>query len=321
MSQIEAEQLEPSAMPAVIGPPQPGEWVALKEQVDWLAESNLVPRTLQHKPSDIMVILLAGREIGVPPVMALSKIHVIDGRPSMSAELMLALVLRSGHELVIAHTDHLSCTVEARRRGAQKSSSFQFSMSDAETAGLAGKQVWKAHPAAMLRARAISAACRAVFPDVLMGISYVPEEVGADVDPFTGEVSAPVEETISEGDRVAFRERIMALTDSFRAQLRDTMKERGWNLARLPVRLRDDFLVELEGLESWIRPSGEPAAGDQTVVEGVLVSHVRPSDPDPEGRSRHGGDSDVTVAEVVGVCEVCGLDVGHEPGCPEDPTV
>jgi hypothetical protein len=64
-------------------------------------------------------------------------------------------------------------------------------MEDAHRAGLSGKGPWKSYPAAMLRARAISAMARAMFPDALSGVVYTPEELGAEVDDDGHVVSAP----------------------------------------------------------------------------------------------------------------------------------
>jgi hypothetical protein len=57
-------------------------------------------------------------------------------------------------------------------------------MDDAKRANLAGKNNWRSYPRAMLLARATAELCRALFPDVLAGISHTIEELadGDDVD-------------------------------------------------------------------------------------------------------------------------------------------
>ena len=54
-------------------------------------------------------------------------------------------------------------------------------MADAEAAGLAGKKNWKQYQDAMLTWRAVGKLCRVLFPDVVLGAGYVPEELGAEV--------------------------------------------------------------------------------------------------------------------------------------------
>lgn len=282
------------AATAVIGPPNPAEWGALKEQIEFIVRANALPAALRGKPADLMLVMLTGRELGIGPVQAISKIHVIDGKPSMSAELMLALVLRNGHEATIERTDNEACVIVARRRGAERSTTFSFTIQDARDAGLAVKDVWKKYPANMLWARCVSKMCRMVFPDVMMGVSYVPEEMGANIDPFTGDPDGS-EPLLSEDDAVAIMARIGALSDVYRDQLRDICKERGWVVRRLPERLKEDFLAELEGLEQWDTKGKPPVVpvDDDVVAEAEIVGETSGGDEDG------GAAPDVEPAEVV----------------------
>lgn len=88
-----------AAMPAPMGGALPTslEWSALERMADTLAESNVIPWRLKGKAADIAVILLAAREYGIPPLMALSKLPVVNGTPAPMGELMVALILRAGH--------------------------------------------------------------------------------------------------------------------------------------------------------------------------------------------------------------------------------
>ena len=171
-----------AGLPAVTAPPSPAEWEAMKQQAAVIARSGLAPKAV-NTPEKVLVIALKGRELSVPPMQALSHIHVIEGKPAMSAELMVALVLRAGHKVRVIESSAERCVVEGVRADDPHHASREtFSMADARAAGVAGKQVWKQYPKAMLRARATSALCRYMFPDTLMGASYVPEELGAEVD-------------------------------------------------------------------------------------------------------------------------------------------
>src|SRR5690606_14566168 len=66
-------------------------------------------------------------------------------------------------------------TYETLREGEPEPTRITWTIQQAAKAGLTGRQNWKAHPAAMLRARASAALARAVYPDVAMGI-YDPDE-------------------------------------------------------------------------------------------------------------------------------------------------
>lgn len=167
---------------AVSGPPSPMEWRAMREQAEVIAASGLAPRAVNTREK-VLVIALKGRELSIPPMQALAHVHVIDGKPTMSAELMVALVQRAGHRIRVVETSAQQCVVEGERADDPgRPSQVTWSMDDARTAGLVGKGPWTQYPAAMLRARAISSLCRFQFADVLMGVSYTPEELGVDVD-------------------------------------------------------------------------------------------------------------------------------------------
>jgi hypothetical protein len=128
------------ALPVAIGPPSATEWVALREQSQALAASRIVPSNLYGRADDVLLIVMAGRELAVPPVMALSRIHVVEGKPTLSAELMRALVLRAGHHLHVEKSTDTEVTIVGWRKGEQDyPSRVTWSMARAKTAGLAGK--------------------------------------------------------------------------------------------------------------------------------------------------------------------------------------
>lgn len=293
----------------VISAPSQHEWNQLWTQAEALSRSQLVPGALRGKPADLMVIWLTGRELQIPPMQALGKIHVIDGKASMSAELMASLVLRAGHEIVYEEQSAQACRLKVRRRGQESWSSFEFTIDDAITAGLCsikdgkpyarssnGKKLpWEQYPKSMNSARALSLACRAMFPDVMMGVSYVPEELGAEVDAFTGEViNDPTVETITDDEAAAFLHRIGQLDDAYKSALRETLKERGWVVRRLPARLKQALDDEIAGLEQWMsKPATDAVADDLDVVVGEVVPPVG------QAETEETDDDDVAEAVVV----------------------
>lgn len=144
-------------------------------------QSGLLPAEV-NTPQKALVIMTAGRELGVPATYALRNIHVVKGKPVCSAELLLALVRRTyGPSAIrVAKTTNSACTVQYREQGWDGVSEYTFSMDDARQAGVTGNNTWKAYPAAMLRARCISAVVRFAFPEAIAGL-YTPEEMGAEV--------------------------------------------------------------------------------------------------------------------------------------------
>ena len=132
-------------------------------------------------PEEALVILLTGRELGLSSMQSMRAIHVVQGRPVLSADLMGALVRRAPDcELwqIVTSTVQV-CTITTKRRADAAPVTMSWSMEDAKRAGLAAKDNWRAHPAAMLRARCTAALARAVYPDLLMGI-YDPDELDPD---------------------------------------------------------------------------------------------------------------------------------------------
>lgn len=157
--------------------PFASEWDAMKQMAEVLVESGFLPPNL-NTPNKALTVLLAGRELGVPPMQAIRGIHVVNGRPSLSAELMLALAYQNipGFKFEVQGNEQV-CKVTGQRPGGSPIT-ISFSISDAQRAGIANGDNWRKYPAAMLRARATSACLRIVAPDAIRGI-YTPDEIGA----------------------------------------------------------------------------------------------------------------------------------------------
>lgn len=146
---------------------------------DILAGSDIVPKDYQRKPGNILVAMQWGAEIGLKPLQAMQNIAVINGRPSIWGDAMLALVRGGGLLEYITETlseDSQIATCTVKRKGEEAYIST-FTMEDANKAGLAGKQgPWTQYPKRMLKLRARGYALRDVFPDVIKGMGYAEEE-------------------------------------------------------------------------------------------------------------------------------------------------
>lgn len=190
--QVPSLELAQRPAPASMGLPLPHEWQTIVHLATNLSRSNLVPVHLRNKPDDIIVIILVGRELSLPPMVALNNVNVIEGTPSLGAKLQMALVQRHGHEIwVETDPDGQSATAYGRRAGSDRVRQETFSLKDAQQAGLLsideegnikalsqqGKPMpWQQYPKHMLRARAVSALTSYEFADVMLGYTYTPEE-------------------------------------------------------------------------------------------------------------------------------------------------
>ncbi len=171
-----------------------------------ISQTDFIPKGLRGNVPAILACVMAGKEMGLPPMEALNKIDVIDGRPSPSAELMVAMVYRSGHEVYPGDISEESATAIGVRflpDGEKREHSFTFTMEDARRAGLGGKKNWKTYPGPMLYWRAVSQLIRMVFPDVMSAFkAYTGDELGEDdwtpPDPGTMAVAEDGHEDIAE---------------------------------------------------------------------------------------------------------------------------
>ncbi len=160
---------------------------------DLLAGSDIVPKDYQRKPGNILVAMQWGAEIGLQPLQAMQNIAVINGRPSIWGDAMLALVRSSGllefiREEISEDGVKATCTVKPKN---EEPVSSVFTMEDAKKAGLSGKQgPWTQYPKRMLKLRARSYALRDVFPDVLKGMAIAEEEKDKEIDITPAAVSA-----------------------------------------------------------------------------------------------------------------------------------
>lgn len=120
-------------------------------------------------------IILAGHELGLLPMASLRMLSCISGRIVPGAEAFGALARSKGHRLEIEDRPD-ECEVRIVRKDEVNPYVFTFTLAMAKKAGLIRQGPWIEHPAAMLRARAITGAVRAACPDVSLGL-YSDDEV------------------------------------------------------------------------------------------------------------------------------------------------
>lgn len=161
--------------------PAPKSTAEAMELAKTLASSQLIPKAFQQRPGDVFVAMMWSHSLGIPIVQGLQGIAVINGKPSLYGDALLAVCMGSGQmadieETVTGNADNLTATCKVTRRGKPTPVVSTFSIADARAAGLLGKPgPWQQYTRRMLKMRARAFALRDAFPDVLSGIASAEE--------------------------------------------------------------------------------------------------------------------------------------------------
>ena len=266
--------------------PSQGLWSNLKQQGRELINSGFLPNSIKT-PEQFVAIVLKGRECGIPPMQSCQHINIIQGKPTMSAELMLSQILKHcpGTKIWYPIRSNEKCEIRVVRPGS-KESTFEYSISDAKAAGLLGKDSWKKYPRAMLHARCVSEMARSLFPDAINGISYVPEEMGVEVNE-DGEIVVP-ETTKTPSKELAPASDTISVDQT-------TPKDKPDNPAYSPPKFDTKNPEHLKAVQKFLsqqntldlmetfcrRLEGKPFTKDNVVAEYQLINPEAP-DREPE---------------------------------------
>ena len=175
-----------------------------------MARSQLVPKEFVGKPSNILVAMQWGNELGLSPMQSLQNIAIINGKPTMYGDALLALVRADprclgveekvegeGDEQVATCTIKRGVSVMVGDREPEEVTRT-FSVADAKQARLWGKQgPWQQYPRRMLGMRARGFCMRDAFPDVLRGVITTEEAADYPTPKNMGQ-AVEVEETREE---------------------------------------------------------------------------------------------------------------------------
>ncbi len=147
-------------------------WTDQERMASAIAKSNLFGL---KSPDQVLALMAVAQAEGRHPGSVARDYHIIQGRPALRADAMLARFQQAGgtvHWLKYAD-DEVKAEFSHPQGG---SLTLSWTLKQAREIGLAGKDNWKNYPRAMLRARVISEGIRTVYPGVLTG-EYTPEEV------------------------------------------------------------------------------------------------------------------------------------------------
>lgn len=237
----------------------------VQSMAEILAKSNLLPEGLKGKAPDVVVQILAGQELGLAPMASIRGVHIVQGKPLLSADTMVALVLGSGlaeYFSLVEETD-TKVTYETKRKGSPHAQRATWSDDDTKQAGLNTKDNWRLHKKQMRRARARAILARDVYPDVLAGC-YDPDEIAVPLHP-TGPVDAIDADFVDVPDEPTPHE-ILALEHT---KSEAECKEMASVLAKLPAKWKDKANTAYKARLKWHR---EQKGDAPTVTEEVKAS-------------------------------------------------
>lgn len=123
----------------------------------------------------VLALMAVAQAEGRHPASVAKDYHIIQGRPALKADAMLARFQHAGGKVEWkVYTDECVTGVFSHAQGG--SLEVTWTMAQAKSIGLGTKDNWKNYPRAMLRARVLSEGIRSVYPAVIVG-EYTPEEV------------------------------------------------------------------------------------------------------------------------------------------------
>jgi len=154
---------------------------ALITMADKLYKSSLLPIALRNKPAEVLQILQMGSELGLKPMQSINSINVIQGKPTISSQLMIALIRQNCPNSFIKIEEDIEkkivkCTMARDKSEIDQAYTASWNMDKAKAMGMDKKDNYLKQPMTMLKWRAVSEAARFVFPDIIMGC-YTPEEL------------------------------------------------------------------------------------------------------------------------------------------------
>jgi hypothetical protein len=204
-------------------------------------------------PEQAMALMLIAQAEGMHPAIAARDYHVIQGRPALKADAMLARFQAAGGRVEWLRYDDKEVTGKfSHPQGG--TATITWTIDQARAAGLASKDVWRQYPRQMLRSRVVSEGVKTIYPGVAVGV-YTPEEIqDFDVKPPTVEAkveavttSTPVTveavevsatpPTPTKSEAVAEAPTVQAMpapeSASMKKPFLDRIKKSGWNKEQL----------------------------------------------------------------------------------------
>jgi len=227
-----------------------------------------------RQASQAVVKVLAGRELGFGPIASMTGIHIVQGKPSIGANLIGAAIKSSGkYNYRVVELTEQRAEIAFFENGSEIGRSV-FTLEDAKAAQLDNKDVWKAYPRNMLFSRAMSNGARWYCPDVFGGVTpYTHEELGANVDGETGEV-IDVTPTVSKSEPEAAPMPRQAATNGHAANGKSkpaAIKSKAWAEVGKEFAANEPYYQDKNGAPDWYHMTGAAGAcGFEAITDDNL---------------------------------------------------
>lgn len=223
------------------------------------------------------VKIIAGRELGLAPFAAMSELHIIKGKITMSAGLLAKKVKASNrYDYRIKESTDKICSIEFF----EGSESLGLSTFTIEQARKAGVQNLEKYPQNMLFARAISNGVRFFCPDVT-------GEVSAYVDGEIDESPAPQPlRSISPATQIIEAEAVEALDESYAARIDELALQTNTNLAPVLKRagVNSISLLSQEQADKtigWLEAKAKALEASKASADAVATPATASEPPNP----------------------------------------
>ena len=156
----------------------------IKQVGDVIISSGFCPDHFKQSKDSVGVIMCieAGKQLGMSWMQALSDLYPVKGRIGMMGDAAVALVQGSGlceywkenTEGTFPNRDYKHIII-SKRKGYPNENKTEFSVFDAESAGLMTKDIYKRYGKRMIRYRCVGFHTRDFYSDVLKGMKTVEE--------------------------------------------------------------------------------------------------------------------------------------------------
>ncbi len=200
-----------------------------------------------------IVKIQAGAEAGFGPMASIMGMHIVQGKPTWSANLMAAAIKRSGrYNYRVRQATDEACEIEFFE-GKDSVGTAKFTIKEAQHAGLANKDNWKNYASDMLFARALSRGCRRYCPDVFGGVAaYAPEDLNGgqslpEVEVIQPEPPADPPHAVYTDDKIVSSDKLPTIFEAHQQHIREATTTEA--LRKVATEIKSDLTLTPEQRE------------------------------------------------------------------------